>query len=197
MQETQVQSLGWEDLLEMEMATHSSSLAWKIPRTEEPGRPQSMGLQRAGHDWATPLPLLHLNTWCIFKKSTWCADVFWDTRLWRRGRSGCLPTGRYCSKRMLFRAFQIHFKPLFSVLKTSHWFHCLNISFVKKSQLVLPCESFLDYQNILKSVLSLCLPRWKFYILQLFSFGPIHEPFLFFLKTLKFALPPPPPPCSF
>ena len=44
-QETQVQSLGWEDLLEKEMATHSSILAWKIPWTEEPVRLQSMGLQ--------------------------------------------------------------------------------------------------------------------------------------------------------
>ena len=46
MQETQVQSLGWEDLLEKEMATHSSIFAWKIPWTEEPGRLQSMGSQR-------------------------------------------------------------------------------------------------------------------------------------------------------
>ena len=50
MQETRVQSLGWEDLLEKEMATHSSTLAWKIPWTEEPGRLQSMGLVRVGHD---------------------------------------------------------------------------------------------------------------------------------------------------
>ena len=50
MWETQVQSLGWEDLLEKEMATHSSILAWKIPWMEEPGRLQSMGSQRAGHD---------------------------------------------------------------------------------------------------------------------------------------------------
>ena len=49
MWETQVQSLGWEDPLEKEMATHSSTLAWKIPWTEEPGRLQSMGLQRVGH----------------------------------------------------------------------------------------------------------------------------------------------------
>ena len=41
-----VQSLGWEDLLEQEMKTHSSIFAWKIPRTEEPGGLQSMGLQR-------------------------------------------------------------------------------------------------------------------------------------------------------
>ena len=47
--ETRVQSLGQEDL-EKEMATHSSILAWKIPWTEEPGRLQSMGLQRVGHD---------------------------------------------------------------------------------------------------------------------------------------------------
>ena len=49
-QETQVQSLGWEDPLEKEMATHSSILAWKISWTEEPGGLQSMGLQRVGHD---------------------------------------------------------------------------------------------------------------------------------------------------
>ena len=45
-QETQVQSLGGEDSLEKEMATHSSFLAWEIPSTEEPGRLQSMGLQK-------------------------------------------------------------------------------------------------------------------------------------------------------
>ena len=50
MLETRVRSLGQEDPLEKEMATHSSTLAWKIPRTEEPGRLQSMGSQRMGHD---------------------------------------------------------------------------------------------------------------------------------------------------
>ena len=50
MRETQVQSLGWEDTLEKEMATHSSTLDWKIPWTEEAGSRQSMGLQRVGHD---------------------------------------------------------------------------------------------------------------------------------------------------
>ena len=49
-QETWVQSLGGEDPLEKEMATHSSILAWKIPWTEEPGRLQSMASQRVGHD---------------------------------------------------------------------------------------------------------------------------------------------------
>ena len=51
MWETRVQSLGREDLLEKEVATHSSILAWKIPWIEEPGRLQSMGLQRVGHDF--------------------------------------------------------------------------------------------------------------------------------------------------
>ena len=50
MQEARVLSLGWEDPLQEEMAAHSSILAWRIPWTEEPGKPQSMGLQRVGHN---------------------------------------------------------------------------------------------------------------------------------------------------
>ena len=50
MWETRVQSLGWEDPLEKEMAIHSRTIAWKIPGTEEPGRLQPMGLQRVRHD---------------------------------------------------------------------------------------------------------------------------------------------------
>ena len=57
MQETWVQSLGQEDPLEKEMSIHSSTIAWKIPWTEEPGRLQSMGSQRVGHDWVTSLSL--------------------------------------------------------------------------------------------------------------------------------------------
>ena len=63
MWETWVQSLSWEDLLEKEMATHSSSLAWKIPWTEEPGRLQSMGSQRVGHDLVTLLHLTYGRKW--------------------------------------------------------------------------------------------------------------------------------------
>ena len=50
MQETQVRSLGWEDPLEMGMATRFRIIAWRIPRTEEPGGLQSMRSQRVGHD---------------------------------------------------------------------------------------------------------------------------------------------------
>ena len=55
MWETRVQSLGQEDPLEKAMATHSSTLAWKIPWTEDPGRLQFMGSQRVGHDRVTSL----------------------------------------------------------------------------------------------------------------------------------------------
>ena len=53
MRETRVWSLGWEDPLKKEMATHSSTLAWKIPWMEAPPRLRSMGSQRVRHDWAT------------------------------------------------------------------------------------------------------------------------------------------------
>ena len=56
--ETWVWSLGQEDPLEKAMAPHSSTLAWKIPWTEETGKLQSMGLQRVGHNWATSLHIL-------------------------------------------------------------------------------------------------------------------------------------------
>ena len=55
MRETWVPAPGWEDPLEKEMAIHSSTIAWKIPRTEEPGRLKSMGSQSVGHDGATSL----------------------------------------------------------------------------------------------------------------------------------------------
>ena len=60
MQETHVQSLGREDPLEKEMATHSSLLAWKIAWTEEPGGLQSTGSQRVRHDWVTALAVVNI-----------------------------------------------------------------------------------------------------------------------------------------
>ena len=62
MQESRVRSLDWEDPLEKEMAVHSSTIAWKIPWTEEPARLQSMGLQRVGHDFPS-----HLVFWANCK----------------------------------------------------------------------------------------------------------------------------------
>ena len=60
-QETWVQSLGWEDPLEKEMATHSSILAWKTPWIKEPGRLQSIESQRVRHDWSD---LASMHIWC-------------------------------------------------------------------------------------------------------------------------------------
>ena len=65
MQETRVRALGWEDPLEKETAIHSSTSAWKIPWTEEPGRLQSVGSQRVGHNWATSLSLSPSPTWGV------------------------------------------------------------------------------------------------------------------------------------
>ena len=93
--ETQVRSLDWEDPLEKEMATHFSTLAWKIPQTEEPGRLQSMGSQRVGHDWATSLSLfmavlLHRHYWLNHQllvisstsspslRESWKVPTFWS-----------------------------------------------------------------------------------------------------------------------
>jgi len=66
MTETRIQSLGQENPLEEEMATHSSILAWRIPWTQEAGGRQAIGLQRVGHNWETnthgklkSLPLSH------------------------------------------------------------------------------------------------------------------------------------------
>ena len=76
MRETQVRSQGWEDPLEKEMATHSSTLAWKIPWTEERGRLQPMRSQRVGHDWATSLSLSFYLCVCVCVCSTQ-SMAFW------------------------------------------------------------------------------------------------------------------------
>ena len=62
-QETQVQSLAQEDPLEEEMAIHSSTLAWRIPWTEESGRLQSLGLQTVRHDLAAEHTCMHSHLW--------------------------------------------------------------------------------------------------------------------------------------
>ena len=78
MQETWVRSLVWEDPLENGMAIHSSILAWRIPRTEEPGRLQSVGSQRVGHGWVT-------NTASRAASCSWLSSVVslcTDSELW-------------------------------------------------------------------------------------------------------------------
>ena len=100
MQEAWVRSLGREDTLEKEMATHSSVLAWRIPWMEEPGGLQSMGSQRVGHNWATSLSLscnsifsflkIFVLMWTIFKVFRefvtilflFYVLVFWPLGMW-------------------------------------------------------------------------------------------------------------------
>ena len=77
MQETRVWSLGREDPLEKEMAIHSSTLAWKIPWTEEPDRLQSMGSQRVGHDWVTSLSL-HFQAMWLSANHTYISELFFS-----------------------------------------------------------------------------------------------------------------------
>ena len=67
-QETCIQSLGWEDPLEKRMAAHSSIVAWRIPWTEEPGKLQSMGSQRIRHDWATNTFTLNIFVQLLFNQ---------------------------------------------------------------------------------------------------------------------------------
>ena len=85
MRETRVRSLGQEDPLEKEMATHSSILAWSIPWMEDPGRLQSTGSQRVGHDWVTSLSLSLRYNWhvlmCNFKLysvMSWYMNTSWN-----------------------------------------------------------------------------------------------------------------------
>ena len=71
MQKTRVQSLSWEGPLEKEMATHSSTLAWRIPGTGEPGGLPSMGLHRVGHNWSDLAAALRNSV-------AWCLSLFWN-----------------------------------------------------------------------------------------------------------------------
>ena len=94
MQETRVQSLGWEGLLEKEMATHCSLLAWRIPWTEEPGGLWSMGPQRVRHDWET-------NTFAFFSVFAFpaAAPLSLPSCIFSASRSGPeehLPLGGCC-----------------------------------------------------------------------------------------------------
>ena len=94
MQETQemrVRSLGQEDTLEEEIATYSNIPAWKIPWTEEPGRIQSKGSQKVGHEWATKHALMTHWTDDLFETSLLAQTVknlpaMQETRVWSLGK---------------------------------------------------------------------------------------------------------------
>ena len=157
-QETRVRSLGREDPLEKEMATHSSTLAWRIPWTQEPGRLQPMGLQRVGHDWVTFLSLLlfssppqvhtvHLQLLC----------VHFQTAVLPHGRAGAFSRGS-------------QFLPLIPHEPGCHLFHLMLYS---------PC-----FCQKFEQICPLCRLR-KRSILLLPLFFP--SPVLFFLFRFRFS----------
>ena len=93
-------TLGWEDLLEKEMATHSSILAWEVPRTEEPGGLQSTGWQRVRHDWVISLSfsivvqeladnlfIVTVLVIYLFKYRGWSGVLIWKVIEWNAGGS--------------------------------------------------------------------------------------------------------------
>ena len=113
-QETQVWSLGQEDPLQKEMATHSSIHSWKIPWTEEPGGLQCMGSQRVGHDWATSLhftPFSPITLWSGHAGFCWIPYV---------PCSSCLKTGHKLF--LLIKVFLPPSSSLILYLLYSIWF---------------------------------------------------------------------------
>ena len=102
----QVQSLGWEDPLEEEMTIHSSILAWRIPWTEEPGRLQSMRLQRIKHDWS------NLACICIVEANKICMMnyiILWNSTIITFDKKTCSdhlllidkpPTLKFCGLKL-------------------------------------------------------------------------------------------------
>ena len=104
MRETWVRSLGREDLLEKEMAIHSSTIAWKIPWTEEPGRLQSMGSQRV---WQTERVHFHftflLLSVCVRKSKSPTQALGWAVTWWGMGRRKYSGGGTQTASEILFR----------------------------------------------------------------------------------------------
>ena len=96
MQETWVPSLSQEDPLEKEMAIHSSTVAWKIPWEEEPGRLHSIGSQRVGHDWVTSLSFPFTTD---YAKATDCVD---HNKLWKILKEMGIPDHLTCLLRNLY-----------------------------------------------------------------------------------------------
>ena len=111
MQETWIWSLGREDPLEKEMATHSSILAWRIPWTEEPGRLQSMGSQRVRYNWATSLSFFFFLSFFLWLSSGQESDLpLHGAGVWslvRKLRSYIL-FSKVKKKLWFIRHFQLH-----------------------------------------------------------------------------------------
>ena len=118
MQEMRVQSLGQEDPLEKGIVTHSSILSWRSPWMEEPSRLQSMGLQRAGHDWAVSLSLSfshEIRRWLLLG---WKAMTNLDSVL--KSKDITLLTKVHKVKAMVFPVVMYGWES-WTIKKAEHW----------------------------------------------------------------------------
>ena len=153
MQETQVWSLGWEDPLEKEMATHSNILAWRIPWTDEPGRLQSRGLQRVGYNLANKPPPP-----CIYSPYF---SLFW----------GCVSRHTLCPLLLSFSLLAASSTILLSLRSKSKWKIKLftHSAYTIKMLESIPqnCASY--YVSVVSSALILTTPLWGEYRLPLLS----------------------------
>ena len=105
-------------LMEKAMAPHSSTLAWKIPWTEEPGRLQSIGSRRVGHDWATSLSLFTFHA--LEKEMATHSSIL----AWRIPGTGCAVYGVSKSQTQLKQLSSINSMPIESVMLTNHLILC-------------------------------------------------------------------------
>ena len=138
MQETQVQSWDLKDPLEKEMAAHSSTLAWKIPWTEDPGRPQSVGLHRVRHNWATSLSLCYNERWLQL-----CSSL---NILWHCPSLGLLFLAKNCAKH-----WEYNTKPKQTLLQFSQtdikWIYSYKVRLSSKRNII-PWEYIMFIYNI-------------------------------------------------
>ena len=114
-----VGSLGWEDPLEEDMATHSSSLTWRIPWTEEPGRLQSMGLQRVGHNWSD---LANRHACRAFRLKGWVTSG-------QTNKEGVQPHPS-ADNWIKSTALSTRADPVFPTISTSHQEACTSLSLI-------------------------------------------------------------------
>ena len=163
MQETWVQSLGWEDPLEKGMATHSSTLAWRIPQTEEPGGPQSLGLQRVRHSYKTNSFTFFNN---IFNAYFFFFFFFWSVLSFLHGLSSVrdidvTASFFYCYS-ILFFIFiiksRVYRKILFCIcFCILSYFRCMFVLFLESDNKLLKDRYYVLYLLYHQNVWHICV----------------------------------------
>ena len=146
MWETWVRSLGREDRLEKEMAIHSSTIAWKIPWTKDPGRLQSMGSQRVGHIWVTSLHFTSILYWKIpWTEGAWWAAVHCYCSVAKSCLTLCDPMNRSTFLSFTISQSLLKLNSIESMMPSNHLIFCypLLLSLIFTSIRVFSKESVL------------------------------------------------------